>query len=268
MGLNSKCNRKKYSVYSNVTDNWITNVYTKKYAEQTTAKKIDLYAVWQEIAITSIAFPKTSEVVGVSNSKTLTVNMTPSNAKQVTYTWTSSNTKVATVSNGTIKGIAPGTATITAKTPNGKTASITVTVKKQITVVFHKNTSDSDTSTATQYFVAGEAGNKFGYNNNGTAKWTTSGQFGKWDYANHTLKGWTKTKGSKKVDYSVYSGVSDNWINGVTNNYNGKIDLYAVWYENVDLLLFWGQSNMVGSVGGARSKGENTKDNRSLTILF
>ena len=52
-------------------------------------------------------------------SKTITATVYPSNATNKSITWTSSNTSVATVSNGTIVGRAPGTATITAKACNG-----------------------------------------------------------------------------------------------------------------------------------------------------
>ena len=44
--------------------------------------------------------------------------------------WQSSDSKVATVSNGTVKAIKPGTATITAKLSSGDFASTTVTVSK------------------------------------------------------------------------------------------------------------------------------------------
>ena len=60
---------------------------------------------------------------------TLTKTLTPSNAYD-SVTWTSSNSNVASVSSSgvvTAKGV--GTATVTVKTYNGKTASCTVTVK-------------------------------------------------------------------------------------------------------------------------------------------
>ncbi|RRD54788.1 Ig-like domain-containing protein, partial [Tannerella forsythia] len=55
----------------------------------------------------------------------------PATATNKKVTWTSSNTAVATVDgSGTVKGIAPGTATITVKTVDGgKTATAAVTVK-------------------------------------------------------------------------------------------------------------------------------------------
>ena len=67
---------------------------------------------------------------GVGKTKTLSVFYEPARifAANKSITWTSSNTKVATVSNGVVKAIGSGTATITAKAFNGKTAAVTVTV--------------------------------------------------------------------------------------------------------------------------------------------
>lgn len=60
---------------------------------------------------------------------TLTVTRNPVSATEK-ITWKSSNTKVATVtSKGVVKGKKAGTATITAKTSNGKKATCKVTVK-------------------------------------------------------------------------------------------------------------------------------------------
>lgn len=60
--------------------------------------------------------------------KKLTASVAPSNATEKNVTWTSSDNKVVSVSNGTVKAVGSGTATITAKTTNGKTASAKVTV--------------------------------------------------------------------------------------------------------------------------------------------
>ena len=57
--------------------------------------------------------------------------MLPSNATNKTVTWTTSNASVATVSGGKITAIKAGTATITAKTSNGKTATCKVTVQNK-----------------------------------------------------------------------------------------------------------------------------------------
>ena len=63
----------------------------------------------------------------------LAAAITPEDAEDKTITWSSSSPAIATVSNaGVVTGIAVGTATITAKTFNGKTATCTVTVTEAL----------------------------------------------------------------------------------------------------------------------------------------
>ena len=53
----------------------------------------------------------------------------PTNSTNQTVTWTSSNSSIVSVdNNGMIKGLKAGTATITVKTVNNKTATVKVTV--------------------------------------------------------------------------------------------------------------------------------------------
>ena len=82
--------------------------------------------------------------VGLNKTITLTATPTPSSD---TVTWYSGNTSVASVTAGsdntaTVKGLRAGTTTITAKTPSGATASVTITVKDDstINVYFKKST--------------------------------------------------------------------------------------------------------------------------------
>ncbi|MFR7819648.1 alpha-amylase family glycosyl hydrolase, partial [Candidatus Pseudoruminococcus sp.] len=77
---------------------------------------------------TGVTISPTSATVEAGKETTLTATVTPSNATNKEVTWTSSNTSVATVSGGKVKGVAEGTAVITATTSNGKTATVTVTV--------------------------------------------------------------------------------------------------------------------------------------------
>ena len=81
------------------------------------------------VAVTGVKLNKTSlSFTGTGSSQNLTATILPSNATNKTLTWSSSNTSVATVSNGVVKAVGFGIATITAKSNNGKTASCKVTV--------------------------------------------------------------------------------------------------------------------------------------------
>ena len=73
--------------------------------------------------------------VGESNNLNADLNaaINPSNATNKSVSWSSSDNRVATVSNGTVVAKGAGTATITAKSNNGKTASCSVTVKAKST---------------------------------------------------------------------------------------------------------------------------------------
>ena len=83
------------------------------------------------VSINGISLNKQSMTLNVGTSETLTVTFNPENATEdKTVTWTTSNAAVATVDNGKVTGVAEGTATITATSSNGKTATCEVTVKK------------------------------------------------------------------------------------------------------------------------------------------
>ncbi|MBQ3543803.1 MAG: Ig-like domain-containing protein [Lachnospiraceae bacterium] len=84
---------------------------------------------------TSITVSPTSVSVLEGNTTTVTATVLPTDASNKKVTWTSSNDSVATVSGGTITGVSVGTATITAKTSNGLTATVSVTVKENPNIV-------------------------------------------------------------------------------------------------------------------------------------
>ena len=83
------------------------------------------------VPLTSIALNRTSLTLEKGKENTLTVSFIPSNATNQKVSWSSNNTAVATVDrNGKVKGIANGTAVITATSMDGnKKATCTVTVK-------------------------------------------------------------------------------------------------------------------------------------------
>lgn len=121
---------------------------------------------------------------------------------------------------------------------NGSSSNPYMLSLQTVRVNFHRNRTSSDTSVASQYFILGESGNRFGYFTDGTPRWKKTGQFGQYDYAGHTLQGWALTQNATAKNYSVYSGVNDSWLTNVVNKkYDGQttagvIDLYAVWSKN------------------------------------
>ncbi|MBR2134856.1 MAG: Ig domain-containing protein, partial [Bacteroidales bacterium] len=81
------------------------------------------------ISVTSIELDKTDIIMYVGDEETLKATVKPDDATDKTITWGSSKAVVATVdSNGNVKAIADGVATITASC-GGKTATCKVTVK-------------------------------------------------------------------------------------------------------------------------------------------
>ncbi|MBR2810844.1 MAG: Ig-like domain-containing protein, partial [Solobacterium sp.] len=82
------------------------------------------------IEVTSVTLDKTTADIQVNGTLQLTASVKPDNATDKSVTWSSDKTSVATVNaNGLVTGISVGTAVITAKGSNGKTAACTVTVK-------------------------------------------------------------------------------------------------------------------------------------------
>ena len=85
---------------------------------------------------------------------------------------------------------------------------------KSVNVTFHRNTSSSDTQTASQTFTYGVAGQSF----------SDKG----WSYAGHTLLGWAYSNNATEAYHTPLNGVLDSWI----NTEYPKVDLYAVWSAN------------------------------------
>lgn len=88
----------------------------------------------KKISVTGITVDK-EITLNVKKTHQLSPQIAPANANEtVTFTYSSSDAKIATVSqSGLITAVAPGTATITAKTNTNKSASCRVTVKSPAT---------------------------------------------------------------------------------------------------------------------------------------
>ena len=86
------------------------------------------------VAVTGVTVAPATLTLEVGQTGALTATVAPATATNKAVTWTSSAPAIATVdASGTVKGIAPGTATITVKTADGgKTATCAVTVKAAV----------------------------------------------------------------------------------------------------------------------------------------
>lgn len=89
------------------------------------------FTVYVRKVPTKIKLSSTKKTLGVGQTYTISKTVSPSGAYTGGITYSSSNSKIATVnSSGKITAKKKGTATITVKTANGKTATIKITVKK------------------------------------------------------------------------------------------------------------------------------------------
>ena len=96
---------------------------------------VTLKAKWVTVSVESISLDTTEATIKEDGNIQLTATVTPDNATNKNVSWESSNTSVAIVDNtGYVTAKSKGTATITATTEDGgKTATATITVKKEIT---------------------------------------------------------------------------------------------------------------------------------------
>lgn len=177
--------------------------------------------------------------------------------------WLSENKEIADVDkDGKVTAISPGTTKITAKTFENDLAEVTITVKESVTVIYHRNRNNNDTIELRQTLVEGNE-NTYGIIND------KKYDFNSWDKSKKLL-GWSLKKDTRVPEYEIYDEVSDEWINDVhnkkieTQTEKRVIDLYAIWAEDIDLVLFFGQSNMVGYTGMYKYEQE-TKDTRDIS---
>ena len=88
------------------------------------------------VGVTGVSLDKNALSIKQGDTSSLVATVSPSGASNKNVTWSSSNTNVATVSNGTVTGVAPGNATITVTTQDGGyTATCSVTVTKKLSSI-------------------------------------------------------------------------------------------------------------------------------------
>lgn len=85
------------------------------------------------VSVANVTLNMSSVEITEGETASITATISPDNADNKKVLWTSSDASVATVSNGIVTAVKPGTATITATSDDGrKTASCTVNVKARV----------------------------------------------------------------------------------------------------------------------------------------
>jgi len=98
------------------------------YFSATTAVKVNKKIIYPE----KVTLNKSALNIEVGKSYMLNATITPADSDDLSVTWSTDNSGVATVDNGRVRAIAPGTANITVRTSNGKTAVCKVTVTDKL----------------------------------------------------------------------------------------------------------------------------------------
>ena len=87
----------------------------------------------KDIPVSRLSLSETTLTLTVGEEANLSVTVTPDDATDKTVVWSTSDPNVATVSNGLVRAVAPGSATIYVKTADGLiSASCAVTVNRLV----------------------------------------------------------------------------------------------------------------------------------------
>ena len=180
----------------------------ERYANSNGFKFVEGVAPAEPAVPTGVKLNQSSLTLGKGESYGLVSTVLPANAKNKTCTWSTSNSSVATVSNtGKVTAKAVGTAVITVKTVNGKTATCKVTVKPAPTSV--KTNPTSLTLGKGESYTISESTNSGSYANAANLKWTST---------NTKVVTVQKGSGNKAVVKAVGTGTADVKI----TLFNGK----------------------------------------------
>ena len=113
-------------------------IYAKQSGGATVYLPIDDVQIWtvnpwskyeEPINVTGVTLNKSELTLAADTTEELIATVSPADATNKNVTWESSNTNVATVSDGVVRGVSAGNATITVRTQDGGyTATCAVTV--------------------------------------------------------------------------------------------------------------------------------------------
>ena len=190
----------------------------------------DVTVTDKPVSATGVTLNKTTLKLNVGKTEQLAATVKPSDATNHEVTWSSDKTSVATVDKaGKVTGVAPGTATITAKTHNGKTATCTVTVVRYVESIKITNSSGTELTLPRVIWYGGSSSNSYQFKavvspsnaQNKAVTWSSSNtsvatidQNGKATYKSPgttTIKATAKDGSgvSKSITFIIYEGVAD-----------------------------------------------------------
>ncbi len=128
--IDSSLGNKKTNTKTNTETNTKTETNTETSTDAETDTDIDTDTDKEEdVLVSQVIFNKASITLEVGDTDEINAFVLPQNATDEFLFWTTSNPNVVTVSEGRITAVKAGTATITAYSSNGITATCTVTVK-------------------------------------------------------------------------------------------------------------------------------------------
>jgi len=180
----------------------------------------------------SVALNNTELTHEVGAEETLTATVSPETAVNKAVTWESSAPEIASVDGGKVTAKAAGTATITAKTINDKSATCTVTVKLTLTEQTDFASLKSDKVTETQWKAA------FSENSlvNCTVKHTN-------EHYKHTVYLNLQKDGKEKKSYVKDIEDTETWEFYVATE-NGKNFGYEKYDDSVERYEFTSEEDL------------------------
>lgn len=143
------------TTYTVSADGYASNTFTA--VDGTTAYTVTLS---DAVAVTGITVSPESAEIYVGRTTTLEAAVSPEDATDSSVTWSSDNESVATVSSGTVTGVAAGTAVITVTTTDGGfAAEAEITVKAAPSISGTSGTTDGlvAATTTTTYTILQDA---------------------------------------------------------------------------------------------------------------
>lgn len=127
-----------------------------------------------KVPVTGVSLNKTSGEISTRGSLTLSATVSPSNASNKNVTWSTSNSSVATVDNGVVTPVNPGTTVITVTTVDGSytaTCNVTVyeTTKDAWTILIYMCGANLESDYANQTQIRDDYGNVYSHDGVGLA---------------------------------------------------------------------------------------------------